>query len=145
MADALRITPATEADGEALAALNRAFNEVEISGPAQAARLRETAAHERAFLAWVGDVAVGFTSLRFVPLVTTALPYGEVTELYVQPAFRRRGIARALLAAAEARARALGAPGVILFTGLKNTDAQAFYRAAGYHDYAVTMRRVFGD
>ena len=63
MADALRITPATEADGEALAALNRAFNEVEISGPAQAARLRETAAHERAFLAWVGDVAVGFTSL----------------------------------------------------------------------------------
>ncbi len=139
----LSIRPATEADAAELARLNGLFNGATLTPAEQAEHLRAAARTERALLAWVDGRAVGFTCLRFARLITTALPYAEVPELFVEEAFRRRGIARALLTEAEKLARALGAPGVILFTGIKNETAQAFYRAVGYHDYAVTMRKVF--
>ena len=141
----LSIRLATETDAAELARLNGLFNGATLTPAEQAEHLRAAARTERALLAWVDGRAVGFTCLRFARLITTALPYAEVTELFVEEAFRRRGIARALLTEAETLARALGAPGVILFTGLKNASAQAFYRAVGYHDYAITMRKVFGE
>ena len=141
----LSIRLATETDAAELARLNGLFNGATLPPAEQADHLRAAARTERALLAWVDGRAVGFTCLRFARLITTALPYAEVTELFVEEAFRRRGIARALLTEAETLARALGAPGVILFTGLKNASAQAFYRAVGYHDYAITMRKVFGE
>ena len=142
---ALSIRLAAETDAAELARLNGLFNGATLTPAEQADHLRAAARTERALLAWVDGRAVGFTCLRFARLITTALPYAEVTELFVEEAFRRRGIARALLTEAETLARALGAPGVILFTGLKNASAQAFYRAVGYHDYAITMRKVFGE
>lgn len=140
---AIAIRPATPADAAALARLNAAFNALTITPEQQAARLRATASTERALLAWDGDVAVGFACLQFVPLVTTGAPFAMLSELYIEPSRRRQGIARALVAEAEALARAFGAPGVILFTGLTNDVAQAFYRALGYADYALTFRKVF--
>ena len=140
----LSILPASAADAAELARLNGLFNGATLTPAEQAEHLRAAASTERALLAWVDGRAVGFTCLRFARLITTALPYAEVTELFVEEAFRRRGIARALLAEAEVLARGLGAPGIILFTGLKNETAQVFYRAVGYHDYAITMRKVFG-
>ena len=139
----LNIRPATEADAAELARLNGLFNAATLTRAEQAEHLRAAASTERALLAWVDGRAVGFTCLRFARLITNALPYAEVTELFVEEGFRRRGIARALLTEAEILARALGAPGIILFTGLKNETAQAFYRAVGYHDYAVTFRKLF--
>lgn len=136
---------ATAADAAELARLNGLFNGATLSPAEQAEHLRAAASTERALLAFVDGHAVGFTCLRFARLITTALPYAEVAELFVEEAFRRRGIARALLIEAETLARALGVPGVILFTGLKNESAQAFYRAVGYHDYAITMRKIFGE
>ena len=141
----LLIRPATDADAAELARLNGLFNGATLTPGEQAEHLRAAARTERALLARVDGRAIGFTCLRFARLITNALPYAEVTELFVEEAFHRRGIARALLAEAEALARDLGAPGVILFTGLKNETAQAFYRAVGYHDYAITMRKVFGE
>ncbi|MEO6062619.1 MAG: GNAT family N-acetyltransferase [Thermoflexales bacterium] len=134
---------ATETDAAELARLNGLFNGAALTPAEQAENLRAAASTERALLAWVAGRAVGFTCLRFAPLITTALPYAEVTELFVEEAFRRRGLARALLAEAEILAQSHGAPGLILFTGLKNETAQAFYRAVGYHDYAITLRKVF--
>lgn len=139
----LSILPASAADAADLARLNGLFNSATLTPAEQAEHLRAAASTERALLAWVDGRAIGFTCLRFARLITTALPYAEVTELFVEEAFRRRGIARALLAEAETLARGLGAPGIILFTGLKNETAQVFYRAVGYHDYAITMRKVF--
>ena len=141
----LSIRPASAADAADLARLNGLFNGATLTPAEQAEHQRAAANTERALLAWVDGRAVGFTCLRFARLITTALPYAEVTELFVEEAFRRRGIARALLAEAEVLARGLGAPGIILFTGLKNETAQVFYRAVGYHDYAITMRKVFGE
>jgi ribosomal protein S18 acetylase RimI-like enzyme len=52
--------------------------------------------------------------------------------LTTDPAFRRRGVARALLGAADERARALGLPAVALDTGESNTGARALYEGYGY-------------
>lgn len=57
-----------------------------------------------------------------------------VDALAVDPAFRRRGVARALLAAAERDAAAAGLRGVSLDTGLRNGAARALYAAAGYQE-----------
>jgi ribosomal protein S18 acetylase RimI-like enzyme len=55
-----------------------------------------------------------------------------VDALAVAPEFRRRGVARALLARAEAAAAGAGLAGVALDTGLHNEPARALYEDAGY-------------
>jgi ribosomal protein S18 acetylase RimI-like enzyme len=56
----------------------------------------------------------------------------EIKRLYVRAAHRRRGHARALLAAVEERARALGYRRVVLETGSRQPEAVALYLASGY-------------
>ena len=60
-----------------------------------------------------------------------------VDALAVDPGFRRRGVARALLARAEREAAAAGLDGVSLDTGLHNEPARALYEAAGYREREV--------
>lgn len=57
---------------------------------------------------------------------------GELKRMYVVPAARRRGIARALLEHLECEARALGATRLRLETGLSQPEALALYASAGY-------------
>ncbi len=58
--------------------------------------------------------------------------YGELKRIYVDRQARGRGVGRAVLAALEARARALGLPLVRLETGDAQIDAMALYRRCGY-------------
>jgi ribosomal protein S18 acetylase RimI-like enzyme len=55
-----------------------------------------------------------------------------IGELVVDPAARRRGIARALLTEARRWAAGQGLPRLTLETGCANDDALAFYRAEGF-------------
>jgi ribosomal protein S18 acetylase RimI-like enzyme len=66
--------------------------------------------------------------------VAPAPPAGAwyVDALAVAPAARRRGVAGALLADAERTARAEGATGVALDTGLENEPAQRLYERLGF-------------
>jgi GNAT superfamily N-acetyltransferase len=57
---------------------------------------------------------------------------GEVKRMYVAPQARRRGVARALLAALEDASRALGHARVCLDTSAGQPEAKALYEAAGY-------------
>jgi GNAT superfamily N-acetyltransferase len=59
----------------------------------------------------------------------------ELKRMYVRPAYRRRGLARALLAVVEARARELGYRRLLLETGSKQPEAVALYLSAGYQPY----------
>jgi GNAT superfamily N-acetyltransferase len=61
-------------------------------------------------------------------------PSAFVEGLVVERGARRRGVGRALMAAAEDWARRGGAEAVRLRSGAPRTDAHAFYRALGYRE-----------
>ena len=131
-------SPAAAAD---LARMNAAFNGVSDSAAQIAARLVACADIETAILAELDGQVGGFACVRVVPCVLYAEPYAELTELYVEPAFRRRGLGRALIAYAEQLALVRGASDLVIMTGVGNAAAQALYRAAGYDTYAVALNR----
>jgi GNAT superfamily N-acetyltransferase len=56
----------------------------------------------------------------------------ELKRMYTDPAVRKRGVARAVLAAVEESARASGRHRMILECGSKQPEAIAFYQANGY-------------
>jgi ribosomal protein S18 acetylase RimI-like enzyme len=132
---------ATPADAGELARMNAAFNGVFDSAAQIAARLAACADIETAILAELDGQVGGFACVRVVPCVLYAEPYAELTELYVEPALRRRGLGRALIAYAEQLARERGAAELLIMTGTSNLAAQALYRAVGYDTYAVALTR----
>jgi ribosomal protein S18 acetylase RimI-like enzyme len=77
--------------------------------------------------------------LRAAGLVSPHPPQQSlyVDAIAVEPAFRRRGVARSLLARAEGEAAAGGFDGVALDTGLHNAPARALYDAAGYREREI--------
>lgn len=79
-------------------------------------------------IAYAGAMAAGCVALRRYADHTA-----EIKRLYVRPELRGRGIARALVAAIEAEARALGYRGVQLETGLRQPESMALYETCGYH------------
>lgn len=62
------------------------------------------------------------------------LPSGdvEIKRVYVEPAFRRRGLARRLMAALEESAARAGHRSVVLNTGQQQPEAIALYERLGY-------------
>jgi GNAT superfamily N-acetyltransferase len=80
-----------------------------------------------------------------VPCLCDPVPYAELTELFVEPAYRRAGIGRHLVQRIEAEARAAGAATLVLMTAWRNTDAHAFYHALGYRLYTIMMQRSLED
>ncbi len=62
------------------------------------------------------------------------LPSGdvEIKRVYVEPAFRRRGLARHLMAVLEESAARAGHRRVVLNTGLEQPEAVALYDSLGY-------------
>ena len=103
-------------------------------------RLRQAANHETVIVAEVGDRIAGFASLRVTDSLDPA-PYAELTDLFVETEARRLGVASRLVKYVEGIARERGASHLVVLTGQKNTEAQAFYRSAGYEEYAVAMRK----
>lgn len=80
-----------------------------------------------------------------------AYPNGgvEVKRVYVEPAYRRRGLAQRLMAALEESAAAAGHGSVVLNTGQQQPEAIALYAALGYLPvpgygvYACALDAVF--
>jgi len=134
---------ATSDDAQELARLNRAFNGVDEPPERLAVRLCDPQRVETPLLAEVDGRVVGFASLRVVPCVFYATPHAELTELFVEPGYRRRGIGRALVAHAERLAQERGAEELGVLTGFTNLEGQAFYRAVGYTDRELAMSKTW--
>jgi GNAT superfamily N-acetyltransferase len=132
---------ATADDAETLARLNRDFNGVDEPPERLAQRVRNTARVETPILAEIDGVAVGFAALRVVPCVFYASPHAELTELYVDPAFRRQGVGQALIAHAERLAQASGAMTLLVLTDFYNDDAQMLYRRSGFVNHDLAMEK----
>lgn len=144
MDDPVRIRPVRPPDAPELARLLEEFNGPPVDEAAARRRLRAARGIEHVLVAEPAGTPrglAGFVSVRMVPWLSSDRPYAEVTELFVRPRWRRRGIGRALLRAAEELARQRGAEEVLVLTGLRNHAAQALYRAAGFRDYALALRK----
>jgi GNAT superfamily N-acetyltransferase len=69
-------------------------------------------------------------------------PYGYVSELFVEEAARGRHVGRKLLNACEEYFRTLKIATVSIGALSANTRAVRAYKAAGYADYDVNLRKV---
>ena len=90
----------------------------------------EVAPGRGAFLvAREGGAPVACGAMRLIDATTV-----ELKRMYVAPAARGRRLGAAILAALEAEARALGATRAVLETGVRQGEALALYRRAGYEE-----------
>lgn len=104
-------------------------------------RLLREPALGRVWIARLGAEAVGYAVVTFnFDLEYPGLD-AFLTELYVIPAARRRGIAMQILAQVEARLRALDVVALNLAVRPDNAPALALYEAAGFQPW---LRRVLG-
>ncbi len=78
--------------------------------------------------------AVGFAQLYPMYSSVQTARIWVLNDLYVAPAERRNGVARALLKSAIDYARDDGASRLQLETGRRNEAARALYRAAGWQE-----------
>ena len=111
-----------------------------VTAAAVARRLHQAEGHETVVVAEVGDHLKGFASLRVTDSLDQA-PHAELTELFVEAESRRLGVASRLVKYLEGIARERGASHLVVLTGQTNTEAQTFYRSAGYEDGWVAMRK----
>jgi len=112
--------------------------------------MRETlAAHLAAdglFVARVDGDPVGFASVSVeggaLDLDATR---GTLSNLYVEPAFRSRGIGSELLEAVDAAFSEAGVDVVTLEVMADNEAARRFYRSHGFETFRVAMHRPLED
>jgi len=115
-----------------------------VTSQAVQRRIRQAKGIETLVVAEREGKILGFASLRLVPSLDST-PYAELSDLFVAGPYRRQGVGRRLLEFVEKRARERGADRLVLTTGLKNVDAQEFYRASGFVDHALAMKKPLGN
>jgi ribosomal protein S18 acetylase RimI-like enzyme len=96
--------------------------------------------HGLALVALDGPALIGFVTALFAP-------WNQLTQVHglaVVLAYRRRGVASALIAAAEDFARQHGGRGVFVDTPVDNHTARAFYLANGFAE-AYVMPEYYAE
>ena len=134
---------AAPADAEALALLNAAFNEVARSP--EDVRRSLLAAPEVVVVAEVEGQVVAFCCAQVHHSFCYPAPVAEVTEMYVDAAYRRQGCAAGMLRFLEAHLSArYHVDELHLLTGTRNLPAQAAYKKAGFvpHEEAYMVKEV---
>jgi ribosomal protein S18 acetylase RimI-like enzyme len=90
-------------------------------------------------LVYVADVEgeiAGAVSLWFQPRLNWTTTQAWIPDLYVDPDFRRRGAARALLDACVEEARRRGCHRLVLESGHHRAEAHHLYEQYGFRNYA---------
>ncbi len=121
---------ATPEDALAFIELNAAFNGVTLTHEQAEGNLR--AGLDRVILAFANENVAGFACVLIIRRVCYIAPYAEVTELYVDPAYRRQGVAQVLMQHAEHLAHAAKATEITVCTGWDNMAGQQLYHGLGY-------------
>jgi aminoglycoside 6'-N-acetyltransferase I len=141
----LTIAPATPADAPAWAALRNALwpGGREAEHAADIAQLLAAPGDTVTFIARRDGEAIGFAeaALRhdYVNGCTTS-PVAFLEGIYVEPAHRRHGVARALVAAIETWARDRSCTEFASDAALDNLDSHALHAALGFTE---TQRVVY--
>lgn len=97
-----------------------------------------------AFLAYQDDAPVGLITLHECAAIYAGGVFGEISELYVKPAYRSQGVAAQLLAAAQEEGLARGWKR--LEVGAPNQPkwhrTLAFYEGEGFLETGPRLRRL---
>jgi ribosomal protein S18 acetylase RimI-like enzyme len=128
----IQVRLAEAADAPQIARLNELFNGVTDAPAAYAARLTDPRRVDTALMAELDGQVVGFAVLRLLPALLYSEPYAELTELYVEEGYRRRGVGRALIEYAEGLAMQAGAEEMVILAGENNRSALSAYLSLGY-------------
>lgn len=132
----MTIRPASEADHDTLRELWTAFQD-EVGGPAFMQEtwddawsgLRSHMAADLGFVADDDDAILGFVFAKVAPETPDL---GQVTDVYVHPQERRRGVGRALLARITEALKDRGVGHVGLVVRVDNHGARALYDRLGF-------------
>jgi len=123
--------------GELNARFERGFDPGDGTDPAAGAMAPP---HGAFAIAWLGDEAVGCGGFK-----TLEVGIGEVKRVWTSPRARGQGVARAIMAALETQARAMGLKALRLDTNRALIEAQTFYRGLGYRPIARYNDNPYAD
>lgn len=140
----ITIREAKPGDADELATLNRAFNGVDRDRDRIRQFLLEPSSEETVLVGEDAGNIIGFLCLQTLRSMCYDSAWVEITELYVVPGHRGRGIGEALVRDAEVRAKNAGASEMLLRTNSENGRAQALCRRAGLEAAShVVFRRSY--
>ena len=136
----MNVRPAEPRDADAVLALMEGLTRPPVA--ADPAPQREVflthLEHDDAsvYVAELDGKVAGAASLWIQPRLNWTTPQAWIPDLYVDPEFRRRGAARALLDACVADARRRGCHRLVLESGHHRAEAHQLYEAYGFRHYA---------
>lgn len=122
---------ATEDDAEELSILNQQFNGGDII-PMPDIKDSLARSNELIAVAVLNGRIVGFACAQSFASFCYRELQGEITELYVQEAARRMGIATSLITLLEKQLHARGVKSIKVLTGRKNDAALRTYELSRY-------------
>lgn len=127
---AINIRLARKDDAESLAKLNEEFNGVGVS----LKHVTESiiTGNELIAIAEYNDSIVGFACAQSYTSFCYNYVQGEITEMYVREPYRRKGIAKSLIAFLEERLKLQDVKTVKILTGISNEPAKRLYHSSGY-------------
>ncbi|HEV3480612.1 MAG TPA: GNAT family N-acetyltransferase [Gaiellaceae bacterium] len=134
------VRPAEPRDADAVLALMEGLTRPAVADDPQPQR-EVFLAHlddgdARVYVAEVDGQVAGAVSLWIQPRLNWTTPQAWIPDLYVAPAFRRRGVARALLDAFVVAARGRGCHRLVLESGHHRAEAHQLYEAYGFEHHA---------
>ena len=96
-------------------------------------------------LARVDGESAGYLQAVIIPKADARVGYLFVDEIYVLPAYRRRGVGRALVPCVQTLAGELGLAGVRLLVRPGNAAARELYRSCGFAEHKTLFCEWQGE
>lgn len=89
----------------------------------------------------IGDIYVGWISLIYMPKVGRFGGHGHiyVDELWIEPSYRNKGLAKALMKKADELLVQLKASGIRLYVNVDNPNAQKLYENCSFKKNGVAV------